>query len=247
MSQGTSYQVSMPAVHAARVILRNFKVTELGEVEATEENIATIIDVGTQTFRLLPKLQAVVTAAKWASSDDLQENMDRLQAAVEAIKPVAAKVPRYADAAPAGNGYTPPAAAVHTAHMLTGQFMFTRRSKVEATEKNIAIMVDVCTSIGRVMDAVNSLASYTLVPKSQEFAERMNLVRKALRAVELVRNYLPDTGIAPRVTLRERSKVEVQLTKQQLRETNELARKVSSARTVDEQVRLLLQAGYVKV
>jgi len=229
--------------------MRNYTLDEIGTIAATESNVATIIDVSTQTFRLLPCVNAIVAAANWVDRNNLRQNMERLRAAVEAIRPVAENVPHYKE--PNGNGlpnsYVVPAPALHAARALAGQFLFTRKAKLEATERNIAILIDVCSGIGRIVESINSLVTYTLAPRAQEIGEHLELLRNALCAVEVARNRMPSESQVAQITLRKKKDIEIHLTRKQISEAHALAVKVSSASTVEEQTRLLRAAGMVRI
>lgn len=241
-----TYQISRPAVHTARTIFRNFSVTPIATVEATEANVATIVDVCTQIFRAGPRLDTIVQVAPWNDSDALRDNLERLKGAVEAIQPTMQHAGRTV-ADDKEQAYRVSAPALRTAQMLLQQFAFARVGKLQPTEKNLAVLVDVCTGISRVLEAVQRLSSAVLVPDTpQEFGEHMKVVREAMRAVEIVRNRLPSDGGSIRVTYRQKQAVALEITKARLREAQALAARVSAARTVQEQQQVLQDAGIVR-
>ena len=59
-------QPSAPAVHAARMILRNFRLESLGRIPVSERNLAIIIDVCTQTHRTKPVIAKLINGTPWA-------------------------------------------------------------------------------------------------------------------------------------------------------------------------------------
>jgi len=245
------YQISAPASHAASVIFRNFHVREIGKYEATEENVAKIIDVCTQMFRIVPALATVVRSANWANPETLRKNLDQLREAVLALDETRKRLPSYADDAPAEQStkrsYSASAPAAQAAKILLQHYAFTAKNTIRATEKNLAVLVDVCTRIFSVGAAVERLASSRLWVGKDELASRMGEMREALRAVELVRNALPTRSLGPRVVVRTVRNIEPpRLTSEQLRERQLISQEVSSARTVEEQQAVLIKAGFVK-
>lgn len=245
MFQEQIYQISVPAVHAARTILRNYNVVEIGQIAATESNIATLIDVSTQMFRLTPHLTSIVKSTGWVKREDIRQNMERLQASVEAIRLVTEKLPQYRDAEGCEE-YQVSAPALHAARALLQHFDLIQKAKVRATEKNLAILIDVCTNISRLMGAIHQIAKVALTPRGETFREHLDLVRQAMRAIEVVRNRLPMQGPEVRITLRQHHEVEAELTKSQLRTAQAFAAQVVTARTVREQQSVLAKSGFVR-
>ncbi len=248
------YEISGPARHAAVTILRNFQLTSLDAgMEATLENVATLIDVATQSFRVYAALKALSKAARWWDQPDLENNLDRLQDAVRAVELVLDRMPRFRAGAETPDDikdypeYDTSAPALHAAKVLFQNFMISSRpeSPVILTERNLAILIDVCTEIFRVEMAANYLVHR--IPWANRSEARGNILalRKALRAVELVKNRMPDYREPLQIPIKRKQELEIKLTRAQLERAQLIAKEVSSARSADEQQRILAKAGIV--
>jgi hypothetical protein len=244
----SKYAPSPPATHASRTIFRNFEVKEVGRVAATEHNVAAIIDYATQLYRVVPKLDAVVRSAPWTDREALKHYLDRMRDAVLALEEVSKRMPRYANQTPAEDGvYQISASALQAARLLSQQFRFFQRAKIRATEKNLAILIDVCTSAFRIEAVIRRLTSSQLWLSKNELMRDITQVRKALRATEIVKNRTPSAPASQVVELHPAPKEEqeIRLTREQRKEVEKFARLVEEARTVQEQQALLQKAGLV--
>jgi hypothetical protein len=245
-----NYEVSAPAQHAATTILRNFDLRSLGDIEPTAQNIATIVDVATQVFRIQKAVDHLVRVSPWWNAHALEDGLEQLQDAVRAVEMVREGMPRFRSAnAPAEikdyTTYVTSAPALHAAKTLIQNFLFYPRASVQATEKNLAILVDVCTDVFRVEMAVDYVIKSLPWSSRGELRCNLDVLRKAMRAVEVVQNRMPNRAETIRIPVRQKEELEIKLTKAQLQQTQALAARVAAARTVDEQQRLLQQAGVV--
>jgi hypothetical protein len=66
-----------------------------------------------------------------------------------------------------------------------------QRGPYPPTENNIAIIVDVTTNIFRVQNALDWMVKRTPWADKHELAKNMDLMRDAIRMLELVNNRLP--------------------------------------------------------
>lgn len=91
------YEVSAPALYAAQTVLRHFEllVRPEGKIGPTLNNLAILIDVCTDSFRLQDSITHVLTSANWASRQSIVENMDKLREALRALEIVRNHSPRY--------------------------------------------------------------------------------------------------------------------------------------------------------
>lgn len=95
MSRNNEFIVSAPAMHAARTLLKNFRFESTGTIEPTERNIAIIVDVCTQIFRVEAALDNMVQRVPWLDKRSLGQNLDQLREAVRAIELVRNRMPSY--------------------------------------------------------------------------------------------------------------------------------------------------------
>lgn len=243
-----TYQTSAPATHAARTILRNFVVRELGRVEATENNLATMIDYGTQMFRIVTALDQVVKSTPWVNRDTLAYNLDRLREAVQALETAYQRLPKFKDQEAAkASAYQISAPSLHTARFLMQHFQFVRKAGLQATEKNLAIVIDVCTQAFRIEAIVGQIASTRLWTGKEELLRNLEELRRALRATEIVRNRTPRAAVPTRYVVHKApaEEPEIQVTREQRKQIERFAQMVAQARTVQDQQGLLQKAGLV--
>jgi hypothetical protein len=240
------YQISAPASHAAVVIFRNFTLREIGRVEATKDNVAKVIDICTQMFRLVPALRAVVRSTSWLQRDELRAGLDRLREAVLGLSAACKRTPSFADNALTPRGYSVSAPALHAAKVLMQYYQFMAAGTIRPTERNLAVLIDVCTDVFRVAAIAERLAASRLWVGKDELPARMEDIREALRAAELVHNRIPTRASGSGVVVHKARQVEIKLTGDQLHTRMVIAREVSAARTVEEQQAVLVKAGVVR-
>lgn len=91
------YEISAPALYAARTLLKNFVFSERpgAKVRATEKNLATLIDVCTQIFRVERVMDRMVHTVPWLDKRDLAQNLENLREAVRAVEVVRSGMPKF--------------------------------------------------------------------------------------------------------------------------------------------------------
>lgn len=251
------YKASSPAVHAARVLFRNFEFRELADTAATEHNVAIIVDVCTQVFRVAPAMRQIIHLAPWHDPEAVAGSLERLRDMVRDLQTVREGMPSFTgqvsgpqSLGPDGllaKGYVVSAPATCAARSLMTRFTLTPRASIQATENNVATLIDVCTEIFRVQEAVDNLVSQTMTGTQEDATRNLDQIRKALRLFEVVYNRLPSyrpNEIA--VTIRAAgSRSEPHLTRKQQEKVQTIVTEVKAARTVEEQQAVLRKAGLV--
>ncbi len=96
----SEYKVSAPALHAARAILRNFRLEPIDKIAATEQNLAILVDVTTQIFRIQPAMAAFVKEVPWTDKNGLKANIELLQNGIRALEVVSNRLPAFQDNRP---------------------------------------------------------------------------------------------------------------------------------------------------
>lgn len=91
----TSYSISAAALHTARVLMRNFSMQPTGNIQATEKNLAIIVDVCTNIFRIERGVNYMVKKIRWQTSDELKGNLDQLREALRVIDILYSRIPLY--------------------------------------------------------------------------------------------------------------------------------------------------------
>lgn len=243
----TNCQPSSVALHAARTILRNFAVRERDKIEATEHNIAVVVDVCTQVRHLAPALKILVKTVPWYQPQKFPERLDALRQQVQTLETLRKRMPRYHGTAPSGEGYHCSAPALQTARQLWHYYEFTRKAKLGATENNLAILVDVCTDVFRLERAIDQITQTSLWSGTAELRSKFDALRGLVRELELLSNRLP--AIRPTdlrvVTVAERKPSEPRLTRERLSELRSIQTRLAQARTVLEEQEVLQRARLV--
>lgn len=93
----SNYEISAPALHAADVILSHFDIVEKrgGKIKFTKKNLAILIDVTTDIFRVEDAIDRLVRENPWNNAQALKENMARLQHSIRAVELVRNRLPKY--------------------------------------------------------------------------------------------------------------------------------------------------------
>ncbi len=77
--------------------MNNFELTErpCSRVRATEHNVAILIDVCTQAFRVERVMTHMIKQVPWLDKNSLAANLDQLRDAVRAVEIVRNSMPSY--------------------------------------------------------------------------------------------------------------------------------------------------------
>lgn len=94
-----AYELSAPALHAARTLMRHFQLipTAKCRIQPTLKNIGIMIDLCTATFRMQRALDYVCDEAPWRDKDEFIRNYERMRNAIRAIEVVKNSTERYED------------------------------------------------------------------------------------------------------------------------------------------------------
>lgn len=178
--------------------------------------------------------------------------MEQLRDAVRAVEMVRERMPSF------GEGRTTPAEiqeyptystsapALYAAKVIGQHFRVEQKTTILPTERNLAILVDVCTQIFRIEVAADYAVRIALSGDVSETRRNLVALQKALRALEVARNRLPEFAPIVAVPVRRKEEIEVKLTRAQLQEAEQIAQRVAAARTADEQQSILRQVGVVR-
>lgn len=141
------------------------------------------------------------------------------------------------------------APALHCADVILRNFFITEKpnSRFRATQKNLAILVDVCTNIFRVEAVIDQLVQDNPWANKNALAQNLDRLRESIRAVELVRNRLPRYGKSEsQVPFSVKQSVEREVSAEVQQRMKEVSKQLASARTVDDEQRVLRAAGIVR-
>lgn len=141
------------------------------------------------------------------------------------------------------------APACHAARIILRHFDLVQKpnGKIRPTEKNLAILIDVTTGIFRVQEALTEFVRTTPWMDKSELAKNMDRLRESIRAIEIVNNRLPRFEQPElMVTVHEKQNVEVELTRTQIDNIQQISAALESARTVAEEQRVLRAAGIAR-
>ena len=145
------------------------------------------------------------------------------------------------------NQYEISAPAWHAARTIMRNFNLDMKGTIQPTEKNLAILIDVCTQVFRVQGALDQMATTVRALHKEDLKHQLQMLREAVEAVDMAGRRMPGYRVSPRVTIAEREKIEFAISSKEREARRELARKVAGARTVDEQQKILQAAGLVRL
>ncbi len=212
------YQISGPAIHAARTLFRNWRPREIGRFEATLRNVAIMIDVATQIFKLQQQLDRLLrvttintgdgTAAMWTKDNlhELSRNIEEVREVIRVVEMVhkamapgeVKRTPHQTTAEGAWKDWRVSVQAQRAAKSLMQHYTWEQRvgCKSPATEAGFSKIIDAC------IDAWRANVSLPLLIKesgweTKDFGANFLALRRALADMELLRNHMP--RVAPGV------------------------------------------------
>jgi hypothetical protein len=138
------------------------------------------------------------------------------------------------------------APALHAARTILRHFILVPRPecKIQPTEKNLGIAIDVCTQAFRAQNALNYLCSKVQWRDRNEAIAEIDNMREAIRAVELVKNSMPAYETEQAVPLWQKQRVEAEMTRGQAEEMRAISARLKAARTVDEEQAILRESVF---
>lgn len=89
------YQISAPAWHTAGTLFYQFTLEEIGTIEATKANVAILVDVNTQIFRIQNLLDEVVKVGTWYDPGELRSNLTDVRDAMRAMDIARERLPNH--------------------------------------------------------------------------------------------------------------------------------------------------------
>lgn len=245
-----NYKVSAPATAAAHTLWLNLNFQDRGKVAATQQNVAILIDLFTQLFRVEMALDQLVRTVQWLDREELASNMAKAQEALRALEIVRQRMPAF-DRDTKG----PSAPATNAARALLENFVITHKphSRIRKppddrpvpTERNLARAIDVTAGIFRIEETVDVQVSQILRMDRTTLPQHLEMLRNTVRAVELVRNRLPNYEKAPAFTRRFPKTEPPKLTQEQKRYLGHVSTALKNATTVQEHQEVLQKAGLV--
>lgn len=141
------------------------------------------------------------------------------------------------------------APALHAAHTILQHFDLHQKpgGKVIPTERNLAILIDVCTDVFRIQIAVKNAVTKVSWQDKNELARNLEALQDSLRALEMVHNRMPRFRTNEMMTtIAHKQSIDEEMIKAKIRENSHIARALGDARTVEEEQRVLKQAGIVR-
>ena len=209
------YRISGAALHDARTIFLHATPREKGRIEATMRNVAIMIDVQTQIFKLEQQLDRLVQIAPWAKSrtHELAANIEEIRHVINIIENVqkqmqaghVERTPYQMEREGAWRNWQISEQARRAARFLHQHFMWERTAhgKVAPTENSFAHIIDSHMDLWRV-----NISLPLLIRESgwqtRDFSENFMALRRALADMELLRNRAPRIapGIVPKSTVK---------------------------------------------
>jgi hypothetical protein len=95
--QAMEYRVSAPALHACRMIHQHFDFVEKesGTIEYSERNVAGIIDICTQIWRLEIAMNELCTRTPWETRGEYLQHVAVIRRALQAVDLAQMRLPSY--------------------------------------------------------------------------------------------------------------------------------------------------------
>lgn len=139
------------------------------------------------------------------------------------------------------------AAGLHAAKTLLKNFDIHEKpgGRVRMTERNLAILIDVCTQIPRIEKVMDRMVRTVPWLDKDELGRHLEQLREGMRLLELVRNSMPSYAPQNVTVIRQREKEPVKLNSEQARHLARVATAIREAKTPAEEQRVLRAAGLV--
>lgn len=269
------YKCSAPALHAAQVLLQHFEIIETSEakIKATPENLAKLIDVHTLSMNIVPTTKAMANL-NYLDAGAMEHNIDALRQHMDSIELLDEKAAHWEgeeqviyDQFGVASGMSPwqrrqakedareydlSAQAVYATRELGVHFDFIERpdGRIRCTEKNIAHLIDVCTGVWRMLDAVSRLCSLTRNQSKQGLMNNLVSIKSAIRVLDYARMSMPANEGMEQIDrnrdLLPHSPNDL-LTPEQRRNRIAVTRALSKSRTPEEDKLVIQNARYDKL
>jgi hypothetical protein len=259
-----TYQISAPALHAARTLLRHFTAREkpASDIEFSERNLAILIDRYTLAWQVKAAVAELTQRISWLPGSGLESRIDELRDSVLALDVLRKKLPRYEDeqrqqynirdinwyrnrdaAGRRAAHYQVSATSVYAIRMIQEHYEFVEApyGQMDCNEANMAGIIDVCTNIFRVQDALHRMCALVKGMPREEMATRMKVVRAALRALEIAGAYMPgyQPPSKPMEQLHKGQKAQIELSHEQKRNRQQVAMALSRTRSAQEALQVI--------
>ncbi len=257
------YKVSAPALHAARTIALHFHFIEKSDsdIPYCDHNVAVLIDVHTQAFRIKDAMRACFASREFYYPDlnDLEQNLESVQHHVSELDRLRHRLPRFVDderlhqrlgvenkPAPGtpldANEYGVSAPALNAARMLMRHFDFVEREDtfVFLSEKNIAGIIDTCTEIRHLESALHLICTQTRWQHKDELRNNLNVMRKAMHTLDTAQMRMPTySREMGRPIWKTRHHDATEITEAQMRRSQQAQAALKNARNPQDAARIL--------
>lgn len=99
LKDDAKYEISAAAYHAADTVLKHFDIVPKrgGKVAPTQNNLAILIDVCTEIFRVEAAMDHLLRQSGWQNRSELASNLDRLRDAIRLMEIVRNRLPSFGD------------------------------------------------------------------------------------------------------------------------------------------------------
>lgn len=211
-------------MYAANVLMHHFDIREVegGRTVPSVENLARLIDAYTKSFKLKPALEKISNEIDYRDPYWIHENMEQAIEAARAIEMMDDELPHYedeaqhalytatGDAIPVSEQQKRRAEAMAARYQISATSVLCMQKigerfdwiekpggKVRCTERSIAVIIDVCTRIFRVAEALHKAAGFTRGRMDSDLARDAATLRKIFEAVDIARVQMPSGSVPP--------------------------------------------------
>jgi primosomal protein N'' len=234
-----SFKPSAAAVHTAHTLTRNFLMREKPgcEYELNFDNLVKLIDVFTQAHRVEKVLENLAQRVHWLRREELLSNLEAFQDAARTIEIMRKGMPQFLTKE--DEGVSAPALAATRVLMRNFEFTINPEvNRIQPTERNIAITIDVCTKIRVAESAMDEVLALPWKDKN-DLRGALDSLREAVRGIEFAKNKMPSypSEIVP---VWQKHKVqEPQFTSRQMGVLKEASKALDQAKSPAEEQRIL--------
>jgi hypothetical protein len=268
------YQISPPALAASQALDQHFHITDVpgGKIAATLDNVAKIIDLKTQAYRVRPKIKQIVGQLNYLDVGAMERDVDRVRGALRSIEMMTDELPRFEDEttesireelriesqqSPAERRQNEERAAryqvspesVAAVRELARHFDFIEKptGQITCTENNLCIIIDMCTGMWLVHERLMRIVAATEKMSRDDVMRAMGLVRAMFRELDYAQMRMPQGKAPLNISRYRKADISEMLARDQVKNRKLVEAALSKARTPRQATEILVNASKDKL
>lgn len=259
------YSVSAPAISAARALSLHYHLIEKtgGEVPFSDHNVAVLIDVHTQSFRVKKRMRELFQQVYYPDVNELMSRMDAVRSCIEALDVQRQRMPSFdaeqgdrlhdrlgiedkqhrGGVAAQASQYQVSAAALFACRMLQQHFDFVEKTtgRLKYTERNVAGIIDMCTEVWRLESAMNEICTRAPWQNAADYCRHIDVIQRAMQIVDLAQMRMPSYGREMGSPLWKTRHNEARIDEREHRRMMQIGHAMENAKTPEEQEQILFR------